>query len=428
MARFGRIRNSLHHSGDTDGQRPFPNGGGARPAGQRRPVRDRQVPARAQIGADLGAGVSQTQRALTLFFVAFGAAQLVDGPLADRFGRKPPLHAGLAIFVAGSLGCALAPDIGWLAAARFAQGLGGAALMVIPRAIVRDMLTGPQATRLMAAIMLVIGVSPMLAPLAGSGIIALSGWRSIFAVLAVLGALGLALSVAAQPETLPPARRAAVDLRSLLRGARTLLGEPVFMGRCSWAGVHGPVFMGLTFIGGFGMASFFVFLASASFVYTGQYGLSPTGFSLAFALNAVGFFAASQMAAPLGERIGLRRTLLRATGGFALFTCTLLALVLAGVGSLPLVVALLLAGNACLGLVIPTTMVLALDAHGAIAGLASSLGGTLQMLAGGLMITAAGPFFDGTATPMVAAIALCGVLTAALTVWLYARPAMRPAA
>ncbi len=375
---------------------------------------DMYLPVLPQIGTDLDASVSQVQTTLTLYFIAFGVAQLVYGPMADQFGRKRPLYVGLAVFVAGTLGCAFAPDIGWLSAARFLQGLGGAAVMVIPRAIVRDNFTGTQATRLMAMIMLVISVSPMLAPLVGSGIAAVSGWRAIFAALAVIGVLSLVLTAFAQPETLPQERRVPVNARSLMRGARTLLGDPVFMG--------------LTFIGGFGMASFFVFLASASFVYTGQFGLSPTGFSLAFAVNAVGFFAASQMAAPLGERIGLRRMLLRATAGFALFTSALLILVLAGFGSLPLVVGLLFAGNACLGLVIPTTMVLALDEHGDIAGLASSLGGTLQMLAGGLMITAAGPFFDGTATPMVGAIALCAVLTASLTAWLYARPAMRPAA
>ncbi len=176
-----------------------------------------------------------------------------------------------------------------------------------------------------------------------------------------------------------------------------------------------PTFMGLTFIGGFGMASFFVFIASASFVYTGQFGLSPTGFSLAFAINALGFFSASQLAATLGMRFGARRVVLAAVAGFAVATVGLLGLGLAGMASLPVIVAGLFLGNACLGLVIPTTMVMALDAHGDIAGLASSLGGTLQMFAGGLMIAVSGPFFDGTAVPMLATIALCAVLAFTLS-------------
>jgi DHA1 family bicyclomycin/chloramphenicol resistance-like MFS transporter len=177
-------------------------------------------------------------------------------------------------------------------------------------------------------------------------------------------------------------------------------------------------FLGLTFIGGFGMASFFVFIASAAFVYMSHYGLSPTGFSLAFALNAIGFFATSQMAAGMGQRFGMARAAFFAVLGFAVTSCLLLVLVALGNDSLWLVMALLFLGNAFMGLVIAPTMVMALDDHGENAGLASSLGGTLQMVAGGLMIVASSPFFDGTVLPMVGAIALCSVLSlvfAALT-------------
>jgi DHA1 family bicyclomycin/chloramphenicol resistance-like MFS transporter len=157
------------------------------------------------------------------------------------------------------------------------------------------------------------------------------------------------------------------------------------------------------------MASFFVFLTSASFVYSGQFGLSPTGFSLAFALNAVGFFAASQFAARLGQRYGGRTVILWATAGFACAATTTFLLVAAGFGSLPLIMAGLFVGNAFLGLVMPTAMVLALDDHGDNAGLASSFGGTLQMLAGGVASAVSGLVFDGTALPMVGAIAACAV-------------------
>jgi DHA1 family bicyclomycin/chloramphenicol resistance-like MFS transporter len=251
-------------------------------------------------------------------------------------------------------------------------------------------------------IMLVISVSPMLAPLAGSGVMVVASWRAIFGVLAAAAVLSLLLTAFLLPETLPPERRAAIRPAALMAGFRRLLADPGFMG--------------LTFVGGFGMASFFVFLASATFVYTGQFGLSPTGFSLAFALNAIGFFGASQIAASFGERFGMARVIRNAVAGFAAVTLVLLVLTLAGLGSLPVIIAMLFLGNACLGLVIPTTMVMALDPHPDIAGLASSLGGTLQMLAGGAMITLAGPFFDCTATPMVAAIATCGVLALATAV------------
>jgi DHA1 family bicyclomycin/chloramphenicol resistance-like MFS transporter len=360
---------------------------------------DMYLPALPVVAADLGATAQATQATLTAYFIAFGVTQLVYGPLSDRFGRKPPLYVGVAIFLVGSIACALAPGIAALTAARFVQGLGAGTVMVVPRAIIRDLHTGPAATRLMAMIMLVISVSPMLAPLAGSGVMAVASWRAIFGVLAAAAVLSLLLTAFLLPETLPPERRAAIRPAALMAGFRRLLADPGFMG--------------LTFVGGFGMASFFVFLASATFVYTGQFGLSPTGFSLAFALNAVGFFGASQLAASFGERFGMARVIRNAVAGFAAATLVLLVLTLAGLGSLPVIIAMLFLGDACLGLVIPTTMVMARDPHPDIAGLASSLGGTLQMLAGGAMITLAGPFFDGTATPMVAAIATCGVLALA---------------
>ncbi|WP_370286364.1 multidrug effflux MFS transporter [Pseudooceanicola nanhaiensis] len=362
---------------------------------------DMYLPALPRIAGDLNATEAQIQATLTAYFVTFGLGQLFYGPMADQTGRKVPIVLGLAVFLAGSVGAMAAGDATSLMLWRAFQGLGGAALMVVTRAVIRDRYTGSEATKLMAMLMLVISVSPMLAPLAGSAVIALSGWRMVFGVLAALAAVNLVLALFVMPETLPKERRVPVNLASMRRGAKVLLTDPAFMG--------------LTFIGGFGMASFFVFIASASFVYTGQFGLSPTGFSLAFAINAVGFFGASQVAAMLGARFGIRRVVRLAVTGFFLFTGTLALVALAGFASLPVITALLFCGNACLGLVIPTTMVLALDDHGDIAGLASSLGGTLQMLAGGVMIVVSGLFFDGTATPMLVAIALCAAISFTLT-------------
>ena len=361
---------------------------------------DMYLPAMPAIATALSADVAHVQLTLTAYFVAFGIAQLFYGPWADQAGRKKPLFVGLGIFIAGSIGCAMAPGIWSLIAFRALQGLGGAVLMVVPRAVIRDMHTGTAATKLMAMVMLVISISPMLAPLAGSGLIALGDWRLLFWVIAVAAVLSLVLTGTVLPETLASDKRVPVNLASLWRGTKVLLRDPVFMG--------------LTFIGGFGFASFMVFIASASFVYSGQFGLSPTGFSLAFAVNAVGFFGASQAAGYLGERFGILPVMRWAIIGFAGFTVALLVIGLLGFASLPVVMAGLFLANACLGLIIPTTMVMALDPHGDIAGLASSLGGTLQMVTGGVMVVVTGLFFDGTAVPMIAAIALCAVLALGL--------------
>ncbi|MCB1347567.1 MAG: multidrug effflux MFS transporter [Maritimibacter sp.] len=357
---------------------------------------DMFLPAMPAIAQDLGASETAVQGTITFYFLAFGLAQLVYGPWADMSGRKPPIYTGLAVFALGSVGAVFAPGIEALIVARMVQGLGGAALMVVPRAIIRDLYTGHEATRVMSLIMLVISVSPMLAPLAGSGVIALAGWRGVFAVLGAVALACLALAAFVQPETLAPERRTPVNLRAFGRGARTL--------------ARAPVFLGLTFIGAFGMASFFTFISFAPFVYQQEFGLSPTGFSLLFAVNAVGFFGASQVAAPLGMRFTAARVMLVGTAGFALFTALLLLLALTGLASLTVITVCLFVANAFLGLVIPTSMVMALEEHGDIAGLASSLGGTLQMLTGGVVVLIAGPFFDSTALPMIASIAACAAV------------------
>lgn len=362
---------------------------------------DMYLPAMPAIGADLGADPRAMQGTVIAYFIAFGLAQMIYGPWADARSRRGPMTFGVCVFLAGSVICAMAPSVGWLIAGRIVQGLGGAAVMVIPRAVIRDMFTGHQATRLMAAVMMVISVSPFLAPLAGTAIMAAEGWRPIFGALAVAAGASLLLIRLALPETLAADRRQPFDTAAMRSGLSRLFADRSFLV--------------LTFLGAFGMASFFVFLAAASFVYAGHYGLTPLQFSLAFAVNAAGFFIASQAAAGLGLRHGALRVALRATTGFMVATVGVFLIALAAPLPLWLMMVGLFCANACLGLVIPTVMVLALDDQGEIAGLASSLGGTLQMLTGGAMAAAAGPFLDGTPTPMLGAIALCGVAAFGLT-------------
>lgn len=357
---------------------------------------DMYLPAMPQVAADLNTTEAGAALTLTSYFIAFGIAQMIYGPMADAIGRKKPMALGVVIFLVATVAAALAPTIGWLILARAVQGFGAATLMVVPRAVIRDVATGPAAAKMMAAIMIVISISPMLAPLTGSLVMAWGGWREIFGVLGAAALLSLFLILVVLPETSDPLHRQPVRFGQMMAGARRLLTDKRFMG--------------LTMIGGFGMASFFVFLSTASFVYKHQYGLSPTGFSIAFAINAIGFFSASQFAGRLAEQFGMERVISLAITGFTGLTLLVTALVWSGADALPLVVAGLLVANACLGLVIPTTMVMALDPHPDIAGLASSLGGTIQMLTGGLMIAVTGPFMDNTSATMVAGIALCALL------------------
>ncbi|GGX54939.1 multidrug effflux MFS transporter [Saccharospirillum salsuginis] len=363
---------------------------------------DMYLPAMPAITEDLSASVSASQWTLMSFFIAFGLCQLLYGPASDVFGRKPPLYFGLGIFGLASLGCAFAPNIEWLIALRFLQGVGAASVMSIPRAVIRDRYTGTEATRLMSTIMLVVAVSPMLAPLLGSAVIVPFGWRAVFLSVAVVTVLGLFLTGFALKETLNQADRAPFRFNSMMKAFGVLFRDPGYMG--------------LTLIGGMGMASFFAFLATASFLYTGYYGLTSFQFSLAFALNALGFFSTSQIAANLGARFGSIAVVKWAVAGYATSACVLFMTVNLGYDSFPLLVSLLLVTYAFLGLVVPTSMVLSLEEHGPIAGTAAALGGTLQMMLGAVSIAVVSVVFDGTPVMLAGAIALCSLLAVGLSV------------
>ena len=374
---------------------------------------DMYLPALPAIGNALQADVHAVQWSLMAFFVAFAASQIVYGPVSDAVGRKPPLYLGIGLFTLGSIGCALAPDIQWLIAFRFVQGLGGGAPIVIPRAIVRDLHTGADAARLMSLLMLVFSVSPILAPLVGSLVIDAAGWRAIFWAVGGIGVLGLLLTATALEETRPAAERTGSDAASALRAFALLLRD----GR----------FLGMTAVGGFGLAGFFVYLANSSFVMIDHYGLTPREYGLAFAANAAAFIGVSQFTGAWTARYGLMRVVVVAGIGSAATMCLLFGLHLAGFDGLPLIIVMLMIGNGFLGLVTPTTAVLALDDHGDIAGAASALLGTLQLLLGALMMALMSLFADGTAQPMLAGIAACTLIALALTGWTARMPPQRAA-
>jgi DHA1 family bicyclomycin/chloramphenicol resistance-like MFS transporter len=181
---------------------------------------DMYLPALPAISADLQASTAAVQLTLASFFVGFGASQLAYGPVTDMVGRKPPLYFGLSLYVLGSIGCGLSPSIGWLVFFRLLQGIGAASVMVVPRAVIRDLHTGVEATRLMALVMLVLSVSPILAPLIGGQVIHLFGWRSVFVPVTVAAGLALVLVATLLPETWPREKRVRIAFSALLSGFR----------------------------------------------------------------------------------------------------------------------------------------------------------------------------------------------------------------
>lgn len=362
---------------------------------------DMYLPALPSIGSSLNASAHAVQASLMAFFLSLGLGQMVYGPASDMLGRKRPLYFGLLVFAVGSIGCALAPDIQTLVTWRFVQGLGACAGMVVPRAVVRDLHTGAQAARLMALLTLVFSVSPILAPLFGSFLIEWSGWRAVFWTVTVAALLAVVLLATSLPETRDRAQRLDSSVKGALAGYWLLLRD-----------AH---FMGLVFIGGFGISAFFAYLANSSFVLIDHYGLTPRQYSYAFAANAASFIGMSQLTGHMIKRFGMAPLVRAGVGGFAGLMLLALLLNLAGVQGMWVMLALLFMGYGCLGLVMPSAAVLALDAHGEIAGTASALMGTLQFMTGAAVMATVGLFVDGTARPMLAGIAGSAVLTLLIT-------------
>jgi len=364
---------------------------------------DMYLPALPEIGSSLGAAIGPVQMSLTVFFLALGVGQLLYGPVSDMVGRKPPLYFGLGLFALASIGCALATDIEMLIALRFVQGLGAAAGMAIPRAVVRDLHTGNDAARLMSLLMLVFSVSPILAPLAGSAVIAFTGWRGVFWAVTVAAVIGLATIASVLKETRPAEERVESSLGSALQAYWVLLRD-----------AH---YLGLVFIGAFAMAGFFTYLANSSFVMIDHYGLSPTLYSVAFGVNAAAFFGAAQLNGMLCERYGIVRVVKTSVTACGFVMTAMFLYYLSGGDELAVLIALYFIASALMGFVIPTTSVLALEQHGAIAGTASALLGTLQMLTGAVVMTVVGFFTDGRPLPMVAGMA-GGALIAVALAWI----------
>jgi DHA1 family bicyclomycin/chloramphenicol resistance-like MFS transporter len=357
---------------------------------------DMYLPALPEITRLFGANEHQVQASLMSFMVAVGCGQLIAGPLSDMYGRKRPLYAGLIIFLIGSIGCTFAPTIGGLIACRLLQGLGACAIMVIPRAMVRDLHTGPEAARLMSLLMMIYSVSPILAPLVGSFIADHTGWRSIFGLLAVLAAVGLVMLRLLLPETRPASARAQSGVSAAFHNYRILLSDPHFLAVAVIASVS--------------LAGFFVYIGNSSFVMQTHYGLSPAGYSLIFAVNAVSFVITSQTTGRLARHFSFRQVIRVAIVGQACATLLLLALILAGIDALPLVVVLLAAVFGFMGFILPSTFVLAMERHAARAGTASALIGTMNFAGGAAAVATVSPFINGTPLPMISGIAGCAVI------------------
>ena len=364
------------------------------------------VPAMPEMADDLGATASEVQLTISGLTIGLAVGQLVSGPLSDRLGRRTPLLAGLAVYVLASLACAVAPSTAVLITARVLQGVAGAAGIVLGRAIVRDLHSGAAAARLFSTLILVTGVTPVLAPLLGAQVLAVTSWRGIFVTQAVVGALVAVATVLLVPETLPATRRSASSTLRVTREAVALLRDRSVLGCALTCGlVYGAM---LTAIAGSG------------FVFQEVYGASAGIASVLLASAAAGVIAASRLGSRLVGRHGPRRVmLLGVAASVAAGILSVLALV-TGAGVALLAPALFL-GFSSHGLTLPNATALALTDHPEAAGGASAALGVVQYGLGAAAAPLAGIAGEDTAVPMVVAI-LVLALAAALAARIVPRP------
>lgn len=370
---------------------------------------DMYLPGLSTLAADLGAEPARGQQTVAAFFLGMGFGQLIYGTLADRLGRRRPLMVGIALFVLASIGCALAGSIESLILWRFVQALGGCAGMVIGRAVVRDRTEGEASVRLMSAMMMVMGLAPIVAPMLGSAMLGLTGWRGIFWFLAAYGAAMLAVVLLALPESLPAERRRRDGLGAVFALYRGLLLDRRFIG--ATLAVALPA------------AGMFAYIAGSSLVMMDIFGLTPAQYGLFFGVNAAGMVVMSQFNARLSRAFAMEQVLDGALLIGVLAALAMVAAALAGLASFLVVATGLFVFLAMLGCVMPMASTLAMAPHGRVAGSASALMGVVQFGAGALSGSAVGLFYDGSAGPMVMVMLCCG-LGGLLARRFVARPAM----
>ncbi|WP_328401303.1 Bcr/CflA family multidrug efflux MFS transporter [Streptomyces sp. NBC_00390] len=359
---------------------------------------DMYLPALPAVTDSLHAPAATVQLTLTACLLGMALGQLVVGPMSDKWGRRRPLLAGMAVYAVATVLCALAPTAELLIAFRLLQGLAGAAGIVIARAVVRDLYDGVEMARFFSTLMLVSGVAPIVAPLIGGQVLRITDWRGIFVVLAAVGVLLTAVVLKWLHETLPPQRRHGGGVGEALRTMRGLLADRVFTG--------------YTLTGGFAFAALFAYISASPFVVQEIYGASPQTFSLLFGLNSVGLITVGQINGKLlVGRVSLDKALGIGLSVIALAAAALLLMtsgVFGRVGLVPVAAGLFVLMSA-MGLAMPNTNALALLRTPHAAGSASALIGTTSFLIGAIASPLVGIAGEATAVPMAVVQLTCAL-------------------
>jgi MFS transporter, DHA1 family, multidrug resistance protein len=342
-----------------------------------------------------GTSAATAQLTVTLFLAGLAPAQLVWGPVSDRFGRRRTLISGLALYAAAGLVCALAPGIRTLILARIGQAFGAGSGQVIARAIVRDVYPRDQAARVLGLMGTAQALNPILAPVIGGLLHATLGWRSVFYVLAGFGAVFLLAAIAITPETNVHPDATALQPARFAENVATVLRDPAYLG---YVAVVTFMFSGQ-----------FAFISGSSFVLIDALGVSPAVYGFCFAAVAVGIMAGSFITSRLAGRVAGDRLILTGTGLGAGAGLVMTGLAWSGVGGVAAVIAPMFFFSLGLGLSNPNAVAGAVGPYPHMAGLAAAVLGVMQMTGSALYGITVGRLSDGTAAPMALAIASAGL-------------------
>ena len=343
----------------------------------------------------LAATPEQVQLTLSVYMYGWGIAQLFAGPLSDRIGRRPALLGGLAVFVVASVACALSRNVFVLIGARLVQAASLASIAVVPRAVVRDLYSGAQAAHVLSLMGVVLGISPVVAPILGSHVHVIFGWQANFVLVAVYGAILWWFVRMMLPETLEQPDARATRPAVILSNYRQLL--------------RSRAFTGYVLVAACGFSGLFAFLAGSSFVFVSVLGESERGFGWLFGTVMLGNITGSMIGSRLVRKVGIERmvragTLLMVIAGVALGL-----LALGGANRPVAIVVPMFAYMVAFMLTMPPATAGALTPFPKIAGSASSLMSFGQFLVASTAALVVGIAFDGTARPMAFAIALASI-------------------
>ena len=361
---------------------------------------DLYLPALPAIADSMGEPLSRIQYTLSAYTIGFALSQLVYGPLSDRFGRRAVMFPGIIFFILTNILAALCTSANELIIVRVLQAMSAAAILVTIPAMIRDLFPSEQMAKALSSIMLVMTVAPLVAPLLGGQILKFFGWPSLFIFLAIMASLSMILAFFRVRETLPEENRLIVTPVQLAINYSNILRnrEAIACILC-----HAFFFGGM-----------FAFITGSPFVYIELFGVAPDHYGFLFAINIVAMTVANMVNIRLVERFKLFSILRAGSFVAALSGLLLLLNAITGFGGLAGLMIPIACYVACVGFTGPNSNALALSHFSKSAGSANALAGALRFTVGGITSALVGFFHDGTALPMAATMASCGLLSFAM--------------